>query len=154
MPESRSAKRLRCQKGSTLVEFSLVLIPLLGLLMLTLDLAWVLFTWVCIQEGAREGVRSAITGQTDASIAATVQQYSFGLAKNTPGVTPIQVFYYSASNPALSLTGIGSSCSGNIVKVIVSGINIAPIMPVWRTKSPIVLSAAAADLVESNSRCR
>lgn len=158
-----SGARRRQQRGSTLVEFSLVLVPLLALLFLILDLAWMLFTWACIQQGVREGVRYAITGHTDAEIAAVVQTYSFGIVNNVGArtklcsqatATPIQVCYYSVSNPSQAIAGTASSCSGNIVKVTVTGVSLTPLAPIWRNSSPLTLSGVSADLVESNSLCR
>ncbi|MBV9223586.1 MAG: pilus assembly protein, partial [Acidobacteriaceae bacterium] len=75
--------RKKRERGSTLVEFTLTILPLLGLLMLTLDLAWVLFAWASIHEGVREGIRYAITMQSDDSIRAVVKQYSFGFVNDT-----------------------------------------------------------------------
>ena len=151
------------QRGSAIVEFALTLVPMLALLFLTIDLSWMLFAWACIQEGVREGVRYATTGHTDAEIQAVVQTYSFGFVKNVgtqtqicpnSSATPIQVCYYSAANPSQSIAGTSTTCSGNIVKVSVTGINLAPLGPIWRSKSPITLSGVSADLVESNSTCR
>ena len=149
-----AASRKRRQRGSSIFEFSLVLLPLLAILFLTLDLAWILFAWACVQEGVREGVRFAITGHKDADIAAVVQTYSFGFVKNAGNPNPIQVLYYSSSNPTQSISGNGSTCSGNIVKVLVSGVTVTPLAPLWHDASSLPISSAAADLVEANSVCR
>ena len=141
------------ERGSTLVEFTLTILPLLALLMLTFDTVWVIFASACIQEGVREGVRFAITGQSDASIRAKVQQYSFGFVTNSSSAGPVQVNYYSPTNPSTAITGTGSNCSGNIVKVVVSGVSISPVAPIWRSAAPLILAASAADIVESNPGC-
>ena len=150
MPEPISHRRRKRQRGSAIVEFGLTLVPLLALLFLTLDLAWMLFAWACIQEGVREGVRFAITGQSSAKIVALVQQRSFGIIKSS---SQVQLGYYSPSNPGQSLPNPPSACSGDIVKIAVTGVSITPLAPLWHSKSPISLSGAAADLVEPTSTC-
>jgi Flp pilus assembly protein TadG len=122
-------------------------------LMLTFDMAWAIFAWASLQEGVREGVRFAITGQSDASIRAVVQQYSFGFVRDASSTGPIQVHYYSPTNPSTELTGTGSNCSGTIVKVVVSGIAVAPLAPIWRDGSPLNLTASSSDIVEPNPVC-
>ena len=141
------------QRGSTLIEFTLTLLPLMALLMLTFDTVWALFASACLQEGVREGVRFAITGQSDAAIRARVQQYSFGFVTDSSSNGPVQVNYYSPSDPSTPITGTGSNCSGNIVKVVVSGVSIRPAAPIWRSASPMILAASSADIVEPNPVC-
>jgi hypothetical protein len=140
------------ERGSTLIEFTLTLLPLLGLLMLTLDLAWVIFGWASVQEAVRRGVRYAITCQSDASIKSTVQQASLGFVTNSNSGS-ISIHYYSPTNPSQELFGIGSNCPGNIVRVTVSGISIGPLMPIWRDGTPLQLNASLADVVEPNPVC-
>ena len=152
--ETRSNRRgKRRERGSTLIEFTLTLLPLMALLMLTFDTVWSLFAAACLQEGVREGVRFAITGQSDASIRARVQQYSFGFVTDSSSNGPVQVNYYSPSDPSTPITGTGSNCSGNIVKVVVSGVSVKPVAPIWRSASPLILSASSADIVEPNPNC-
>ena len=142
------------ERGSTLVEFTLTLLPLLALLLLTLDTAWAIFAFASIQEGVREGVRFAITGQVlggysgqDASIRAVVQEYSFGFVKASNANSAVQIHYYSPTT-LQELTGPGSNSGGNIVKVVVSGISLTPMAPLWRSNSPIALSASSSDVME------
>ena len=141
------------ERGSTLIEFTLTLLPLLALLMLTFDTVWALFASACLQESVREGVRFAITGQSDANIRARVQQYSFGFVTDSSATGPVQVNYYSPSNLSTPITGTGSNCSGNIVKVIISGVSVSPVAPIWRSASPLILGASSADIVEPNPAC-
>ena len=78
-------------KGAELVEFSLVMIPLFGILFLVIDLSWMLFARATLQYAVREGVRYAVTGQTmsgmgqDASIRSVVQQSSMGILAGLGG---------------------------------------------------------------------
>jgi Flp pilus assembly protein TadG len=141
------------ERGSTLIEFTLTLLPLLALLMLTFDTAWVLFASACLHEGVREGVRFAITGQSDTNIRAKVQQYSFGFITDSSTNGPVQVNYYSPSDPSTPIYGVGSNCAGNIVKVVVSGVSVSPVVPIWRSASPLILSTSSADVVEPNPIC-
>ena len=98
------------ERGSTIVEFALILLPMFGFLMLTLDIAWLIFAWACLNEGVREGVRFAITSQTDAAVRQRVQQYSFGLITDSSANGPVSVHYYSPTPPNVEQNGPGSNC--------------------------------------------
>ena len=135
------------ERGSTLIEFTLTILPLLALLMMTVDLAWVLFAWASIHEGAREGVRFAITMQSDAAVINRIQQYSFGFITDPSSV---QVNYFSPTDLLHPLQGKYTNSPGNVVQVTVSGVSILPMAPIWRSQSPLVLSASSADIVEPN----
>ena len=136
-----------------MVEFGLILLPMLGLLFLTVDTAWAIFASASLQEGAREGVRFAITGQTlgssgqDAAIRQVVQQYSFGFITPANAPSCIQIHYYDQAT-LTEQTGAGSNSGGNVVKVVVTGLSLKPMLPLWRSSSPIPLSVSASDIVE------
>ena len=51
------------QKGSELVEASLVVVPLFAITFLLIDLSMVVYLRSTFQQAVREGVRYAITGQ-------------------------------------------------------------------------------------------
>ena len=147
--------RKKRERGSTLVEFSLTILPLLGLLMLTLDVAWVLFAWASIHEAVREGARFAITGQIlngypgqDASIQAVVQQHSFGFVNAGNVASVVKIYYYSPTTMADITSQPNSNAGGNVVKIVVQGISVNPIAPIWRSSSPLTLSAASSDIME------
>jgi Flp pilus assembly protein TadG len=154
--KSISAKRRRDQSGSALVEFGLVLLPLFALLFLIMDVGWILFSWAAIQEGAREGVRYAITGSgqaeatLDAATKLVVEQYSFGAAK----AGNISVDYYpstgySSSGAPASLDGAaGSTTSGNLVKVTIQGVSVKSFVPLFDITGTIQLSASACDILQ------
>jgi len=146
----------RRESGSALIEFALTILPLFGLLFLILDVAWVIFAWSCLQEGAREGVRFAVTGQVptgyacqDAAIRGVVQQYSFGFvnAQNASSVVGIQYYDPTTFQP---LAGLGSNAGGNVVKITLSGIAIHSLGPVWRSVAPVTLAASSSDVVEGS----
>jgi Flp pilus assembly protein TadG len=139
-----------------MVEFSLLLLPLLAFLFMMMDVAWIFFGWACIQEGAREGARYAVTGSgnseatLDASISLVVQQYSFGFA--TPANISIDYYPsvgYSSSGAPASLDGQPDSTHvGNIVKVTVQNVSMGSFGPIFRTWGPVNLAASAADVLQ------
>jgi Flp pilus assembly protein TadG len=153
---SVSSQRRRRQGGSTTVEFGMVLLPLLAILFMMIDIAWILLGWACIQEGAREGVRYAITGSgqsesaLNTSTKAVVQKYSFGFAQ----ANKIVIHYYppngysSGTTPA-ALDGTGSATSaGNIVTVIVPAVSLKSFGPIFRAASIVNVSASASDVLQ------
>ena len=77
------------ERGGQIVEFNLVLIPMLSLMFLAVNTAWAFFAKATLQEAVREGVRSGVTGTPlgtpclDASIKQVVTQYSFGFLNST-----------------------------------------------------------------------
>jgi Flp pilus assembly protein TadG len=155
-PRPLRDERRRRQSGSTLVEFSLVVLPLFAILFLIMDVGWIIFAWASIQESAREGVRYAVTGsgQAEASLdSATklvVKQYSFGFAQ----ASNISVDYYpstgySSSGPPASLDGsAGATAVGNLVKVTVQGVNLKSFGPLFRTWGNVQLTASACDILQ------
>src|SRR3979490_887211 len=118
-----SAERPSRQKGSELVEFGLTIVPLFGFIFLIIDLAWMIFAQVMLQNAVRAGVRYAITGQTesgkgqDASIKDVVQANAMGFLAGASGLSDIVITYY---NP-VTLASTNSNAGGNIVKVSISG---------------------------------
>ena len=144
------------ESGSVTVEVAFVILPLFAILFMTIDLAWVIFGSACIQEGAREGVRYAVTGSgqsessLDSSVTQVVQQYSFGFVKSSN----VSVDYYppngysSAGAPA-SLDGTAqATVVGNIVKVTVQGVTIRSFGPLFRASTPMQVSASATDVLQ------
>ncbi|HEY1948923.1 MAG TPA: TadE/TadG family type IV pilus assembly protein [Bryobacteraceae bacterium] len=139
-----------------MVEFALSLLPFLALLFMTLDLAWIFFGWSCIQEGAREGVRWAVTGSgqvetaLDSHIKQVVQQYSFGFAN----ASNVQVDYYpstgySSSAMPASIDGqVGATAAGNVVRVTVQNVSIGTFGPIFRTVTSLPLSASSSDVMQ------
>lgn len=145
-------RRHRRESGSTLIEFSFVILPLMAFLLMTMDLAWILFGWASIQEGAREGVRYAISCQVssglNSAISSVVQQYSAGFAKSSN----VTVKYCSATdtaNPCTALTGVVTG--GQVVNVTVHDVAMGTFGPIFRTWTPISLSASSADVMETCS---
>ncbi len=149
-------RRNRRQRGSSLIEFTLVLLPLMAMLLITIDLGWLLFAWASIQEAVREGVRFAVTGQTgtfacqDAAIQSIVEQYSFGFVNSGNVNSIVSIQYFSPANLSTPLTGAGSNAGGNVVKISISNLPIQPLAPLWRSASPLILSASSSDIMEGS----
>jgi Flp pilus assembly pilin Flp len=148
-------KFVRDESGSTLVEFSVTLVPMLALLFLTIDVAWVIFARATLQHAVREGVRFAVTGQILAgnsclgpSVQQIVSQNSFGFIPVSQASQYVNVNYYSPTTMAPVL-GAGGPAGGNVVQVSVSPIGIRAMAPLWHGVSPIPISAVASDVMES-----
>ncbi len=133
-----------------MIEFAFVILPLMAFLLMIMDVTWILFGWASIQEGAREGVRYAISCQVssglNASIASVVQQYSAGFAKPA-NVTVKYCSPTDTANPCTALTGVVTG--GQVVSVTVSNVSVGTFGPIFRTWTPVSLSANSADIMET-----
>ncbi|MBV8829653.1 MAG: pilus assembly protein [Acidobacteriaceae bacterium] len=147
---AQPSRSTQAERGSTLIEFTLVLLPTMAILLMIIDLAWALFAQVTLQEAVREGVRFAVVGQSDAAIRQRVTQYAFGFVKDASSAGPVGVHYFAQANPTVELAPsvVGSNCAGNIVKVTIAGISISPMGPLWRSAAALNLGAVSADIVE------
>ena len=139
--------------GAELVEFSLVMIPMFGVLFLVIDLSWMLFARATLQYAVREGVRYAVTGQTmtgmgqDNSIKTVVQQNSMGILSGSSGAAKITISYFDPNN---NLAATTSNAGGNVVQVSVAGVSVSPMAPLFRSASPLSLAAVSSDVVEGS----
>ncbi len=143
------------ETGSALIEFSIVLLPLLALLLVTVDLAWLIFAHATLQYAVREGVRFAVTGQILAgnsclgsSVQQIVAQNSFGFVPTNKASTYVTVSYYSPTSLS-QITGAAGPAGGNVVQVSISGVMVHLLGPLWHGASPIPLGAVASDVMES-----
>jgi Flp pilus assembly protein TadG len=147
-----SGPRRSRQRGSELVEFGLTIVPLFGFVFLIIDLAWMIFAQVTLQNAVRAGVRYAVTGQTetgkgqDASIKDVVQANAMGFLAGADGLSDIVITYY---NP-VTLATTNSNAGGNIVKVSISGFSLSPFGPIMRSATPITITATASDRMEGS----
>lgn len=154
------------QRGATLIEAAVIMIPLLALFFALIDFGMALFLKNTMQFAVRQGVRYAITSQTmnglgqDASIDTVIAQNSFGflnyLAPGPPATTCtgtgcITINYYQqtlGSSPTLTLvTGAGSNAQGNIVQVTASGLQYNWMIPLLRSATPLNISVSSADIM-------
>lgn len=144
-------RSLNSRKGSEIIEFGLVALPLLAFVFLIIDVAWVLFAQSTLQYAAAEGVRYAVTSQTmsgmgqDASIRTVVIGDAFGFVTSATA-SNIAINYYNPS----TLVGTASNAGGNVIEIVISGVNVYPLGPVWRSKTAMVLTARSSDVMESS----
>jgi len=166
------------QRGSEMIEFTLVLLPFLGFTFLILNIAWAVYTRSTVQHAVAQGVRYAVTSQTmngwgaRASIQKYVQQNAFARLGATPGSPPaastndgwnsIYVDWYLVNSDG-SLTNedgvTGGNCmqqDGELPLVEVSVQNLAGHLFVPFVKSPgmgslsaITMGAVAWDRMEA-----
>ena len=136
-----------------MLEGALILVPLLALLLALIDFSFVIFLRTTFQHAAREGVRYAITYQTmpslshDASIKSVVQTNAMGFLNGAPGAALIFIRYYRPDTMA-ELTGVNSNGPGNLVEISVEGYSWNWIAPIWRTSTPLLMTARASDRME------
>src|ERR1039458_10179142 len=62
--KNRSGLRKVKQRGSELIEFTLVLLPFLGFTFLILNIGWAVYVRSTLQYAVAQGVRYAVTSQT------------------------------------------------------------------------------------------
>ena len=137
--------------GSQLVEFAVAILPMFAILLFIIDMSWMIFAKATLQEAAREGVRYAVTGQGgDASVQQVVWGRAFGLIPQTSLGCYISVRYYAPTATGTPITGTGSNGGGNVVEVSINNVPINPLGPLWRSSSPLQLSAISSDVMESS----
>lgn len=139
------------QRGHALMEAGLVFIPFFGLFFAIVDYGMALFLRTTFQHATREGVRYAVTYQTqggmghDASIKAVVKEHAMGFLSGPSGDSKIHIRYY---NP-VTLAQTGMNSPGNIVEVSVEGYQWGVIAPLLRSANPISLNVRSSDRMES-----
>ncbi|MCX6623575.1 MAG: pilus assembly protein [Acidobacteria bacterium] len=118
----------RRQRGNSVVEMALVILPTFALVLGTIDYGMALFLKSTFQNAVREGVRYAVTYQTqggncqDNSIRLVVQTYALGFLGNTttPNTTGISVKYFNPANLSAEVLGPTGNFPGNIVEVSIN----------------------------------
>jgi Flp pilus assembly protein TadG len=152
-----------------MMEFTLILLPLLGFLFILLDVAWAVYTQAVLQYAVAQGVRYAVTSQTmtgmgqRASIQTIVQQNGFGklsatkTGAGTNGWNGIYVNWYLPDGTDVSTT-VGGNGEQNgvypLVKVSVQSLSQSPFMPSFNLGgtgklSALTMSAQAWDRMEA-----
>ena len=158
-----SGRKLRKQRGSTMIESTLVLIFLFALIFLLIDLGWAVFAKVTLQNAVRAGVRYAVTSQTTtdpssglalgqvSSIKQMVKNQAMGLLTDSDISNIVFVrFYAIGGNPPALLSGSGSNAGGNLVTVSVEGYTLSPLAPLLRSRSPVNITVSAGDVLEAS----
>jgi Flp pilus assembly protein TadG len=166
--KNRLPSRRRRQRGTELLEFTLLLLPLLGFLFILLDVAWAVYTRATLQYAVAQGVRYAVTSQTmnglgqKDSIRTVVQRSAFGRlgsGSSSPGWSSIQVHFYLPDGTDVSNTAGGNGQQNGVyplVQVSVESFSQKTFMPTIKMPglstilSPIVMSARAWDRMEAS----
>ena len=172
----RSIRRRR-SRGSQILEFTFVFLPLLAFTTVLLDTAWAVMAKATVQRAVRMAVRSGVTltaSQMTGSACLTdtvkgiVQGDSLGLLNGVTGLSYIKVNYYqppSAGSSApvtdvSSCAAVNVSCptiadvAGNIIQVSVQGLTVTPLIPrifglgMAPDNAPLLVSVYSADLIE------
>lgn len=170
-PSRRPARDDGC-RGQQLIEFTLVLLPLLFLVFGLANIAWSI--WVCstLQSAVREGVRYGATNQAvptgsdqTTEIKKVVQTWAIGLLGGTSARSMIHIHYYQppaptstalpvdVSVPSLEHPGQGNA-GGNIMVVSVDNYPLPPLTPRlynWSDKidnSKQSITVSSADRIE------
>jgi hypothetical protein len=150
-PNTRRLKHR--QRGSEVVEFALILLPLLGFTFLIIDLGWAIFARATLQNAVREGVRYAVTSQTldaktgqMASIKSVVQSHSMGFLGD---LNYVKVKFYRPDTFA-ELTGTGANDGGNLVEVSIETLPVSPLLPLLRSPAPLQMTARSSDRMEAS----
>ena len=166
---SRPPKNRR--KGSDLLEFSLIVIPFMGLIALLCDLSWGIFAQGTLQWAVRTAVHSGVQLSatqmangaclTD-TVKALVQKNSLGLLSGNTGLAKIQVHYFVPPAPSSSgtLTDVSTESDGNtpgnIMQVSVRNYAFLPLMPRFfdgsgsPSDAALGISVYSADMIESS----
>ena len=157
---NRTVRRNKSERGASLVEFMIVLVPTLGMLFMVIDLAWALFGWACVQEAVREGVRYGVTGPVSSGLDSAIKQFVTNMSMgfiNSGNKGTIQVQYFSPTTMGEVTGQAGATDSGNVLKVSAT-ITINTLVPIWQPNGKIwgsfttwqpTLSAACADVLET-----
>ena len=149
-----TARRKRKSRGHAMLESAFTLLPMFALLFGIMDLCVMTFRWTTLQNAVREGVRYAVTFQTQgalgqaASITNVVEQNALGFVKSTDSPQHIFVTYL---NPDLTA---GSNTPGNVVEVTVKNVSFSFMAPLsgslagpLYTSSPLTFKVVAADIL-------
>ena len=165
-PERRKAR----SKGSELLEFTFVFLPMLAMICVLVDTAWAIFAKSSLQRAVRLGVRVGVT-LTAAQMAQgacltdtvkqTVQANALGLLSGATGLSRIKVNYFqpptpNTNNPAVDVSNQPTGdAPGNIMQVSVQNYSLVPLLPRffdWKTaadrNSLVFVNVNSADLIE------
>lgn len=132
-----------------------MLVPLIGLVLFTVDVSFSIFARATLQHAVREGVRYAVTGQVSgssclgASVQQLVAQNSFGFIPSGQASSFVSVQYYNP-NTLTAITDNTGPVGGNVVQVSIAGVTVKSFGPLFRSAAPISMSASALDVMESS----
>jgi Flp pilus assembly protein TadG len=137
-----------------MIEASLVCLPFFAIVFLIVDMALVFFVNSTLQYAVEEGVRYAVTNQTntakglqyDSSIKNVVKTQSCNFATDAN----IVIEFYDGDTllPITPSTAPGANSGGNLVKVSVKNFTWNPVAPLWRSAAPFKLTVGAIGKIE------
>ena len=157
------------RRGAELVEFTLVLLPLLAMLFVFLDFAWIIFAQATVVRAVRVAVRTGITLTASqmvngacltGTVKSIVQQNTLGFLQGTPGLAYIKVneFLPPAPGSNAAVTDVSAlnngNAPGNILQVSVQNYALPAFLPrifSWKQapdSSAFVFTASSADVIE------
>ena len=147
-------RRFRCcERGSQVIELGLVLLPMFAIVFLMMDSAWAVFAKASLQYAVRQGCRYAVTSQTlpgmgqDDSIKTVVQNCSLGfLNSGANNQNNVSISYFNPS----TLQATNSNAGGNVVQIAINNVTVAPLVPLWRSATPLQISAVSSDVMEAS----
>lgn len=151
--DGRFRRRRKSQGGDTMLETSLLLVPLLAMVLGIMDMGMAFFVHNTFQNAVREGSRFATTWQVRAgygqigSIRDVVRQFSMGFLTVANMTTYVNVRFY---NPItlVEQTGAGSNSPGNIVEVSIESYNWGFMAPIQRNIASFSLTTRSASRLE------
>ena len=155
---------LHGETGSQIVELALVISPLLAVVFLFVDAAWLFFAQASLQNAVQTGVRAAVTsyvpavnGQTpgfESYLKSVVQSNAMGFLSGQTGSDAISICFYSPTNLSPTspcLSGPGADSGGNVVQISVNAVPVSILGPVFGNASPsLALSATSSDVMEGS----
>jgi len=141
-------RRKRKQRGSDLIEFTLVMIPLLGMIAMIFDVAWMSYTRSTLLFACTQGTRYAMANRLDAanspvddvdavsSIKSKVVTWSNGLLKDKEDLISVEWQNLDGVVQAPDPNGGNSAnAAGNIVIVSVNGYSMVPLLSMFYSKA-------------------
>jgi len=161
----RTQRRNTRRGGQAVIESVFTWLPTFALIFAFVDFGLALFRWSTLQNAVREGVRYAVTFQTqtgfgqDRSVKNIVEAYSMGMVTATQTPAKIFVNYYSPTNTTTAIVAPGGNVPGNIVEVSVQGMSWAWVAPISgtlpgigsgspsRDTTPLAISVYSSDIL-------
>lgn len=147
------------------MESAFTLIPTFALILAFVDMGLSIYRWNTLQNAVREGVRYAITFQTNTSanlgqtesIKAVVERYAMGIVRRVSTPQKIFVCYAKPATPTTCIAS-GGNIPGNVVQVSVRNVPYDPLnilsgsysgsaAPVYGNSSILSLNVNSADIL-------
>jgi hypothetical protein len=171
-PGNINTRRADRRSGAQMIEFTLVLLPLLSMVFVLLDFTWIIFAQATVVRAVRVAVRTGITLTasqmlegaclTD-TVKGIVQTNALGFLTGTSGLAYIKINYYlppvpGATTAATNVSALSSgNAPGNIMQISVNSYSLKAFLPRifgWNQapdSSAFVFTASAADVIEPST---